>query len=112
MRPHDETIRCIVAVLSAKLAREVRPEEIGFELKRRSTPGDAVADGARYPADARTAVTLLDSLASGDIADSPEIMSADWVSDTAPSVITGYLFSSPVWGDDASVGIRASGNAC
>lgn len=110
MRPHDETIRCIVAVLSAKLAREVRPEEIGFELRRRSTPGDAVADGARYPADARTAVTLLDSLASGDIADSPEIMSADWVSDTAPGVITGYLFSSPVWGD-ASVGIRASGNA-
>ena len=97
MRPHDDTIRCIVAVLSAKLGREVKPEQIGLELKRRPMAGDAVADGARYPSDAGTAVTLLDTLASADMSDNPEVMRASWVSDTAPGVITGYLFSSPVW---------------
>lgn len=97
MRPHDDTIRCIVAVLSAKLGREVKPEQIGFELKRRPMASDAVADAARYPADAAAAVSLLDTLASADMSDSPEVMRSNWVSDTAPGVITGYLFSSPVW---------------
>lgn len=110
VRPHDDTIRCIVAVLSAKLGREVKPEEIGFELKRRPMASDAVADGARYPADAATAVSLLDTLASADMSDSPEVMRASWVSDTAPGVITGYLFSSPTWRDD-SMALNGSGNA-
>jgi hypothetical protein len=101
MRPHDDTIRCIVAVLSAKLGREVKPEEIGFELKRRPMAIDAVADGARYPADTATAVSLLDTLASADMSDSPEVMRTSWVSDIAPGVITGYLFSSPVWRDSS-----------
>src|ERR1700761_3405769 len=67
MRPHDDTIRCIVAVLSAKLGHEVTPEQIGFELKRRPVTTHAVADGARYPADAEAAVSLLDTLASADM---------------------------------------------
>lgn len=109
MRPHDDTIRCIVAVLSVKLGREVKPEQIGFELKRRPMASDAVADGARYPADAATAVSLLDTLASADMSDSPEVMRASWVSDTAPGVITGYLFSSPTWRDD-SMALNGAGN--
>jgi hypothetical protein len=100
MRPHDDTIRCIVAVLSAKLGREIKPEQIGYELKRRPMASDAIADGARYPADAATAISLLDTLASADMSDSPEVMRASWVSDSAPSAITGYLFSSPPFRDD------------
>jgi tetratricopeptide (TPR) repeat protein len=103
MRPHDDTIRCIMAVLSAKLGREVPPEEIGFELRRRPIPGDAMADGARYPADAGAAVMLLDTLASADMTDSPDVMRASWVSDTASSAITGYLFASPVWRDSSPI---------
>jgi hypothetical protein len=110
MRPHDDTIRCIVAVLSAKLGREVAPEQIGFELKRRPMANDAVADGARYPADALTAVSLLDTLASADMSDSPEVMRASWVSDSAPGVITGYLFSSPVW-RNGSISVDLAGSS-
>jgi hypothetical protein len=99
VRPHDDTVRCIAAVLSAKLGREVRPEHIGFELKHHPRASDAVADGARYPADAAAAVSLLDTLASADMGDNPQVMRASWEADTAPGVITGYLFSSSVWRD-------------
>ena len=101
MRPHDDTIRCIVAVLSAKLGREVTPKEIGFELRRRPMASDAVADGARYPVEAATAVSLLDSLAIADMNDSPEVIRASWLSESASNAITGYLFSSPVWREGA-----------
>jgi hypothetical protein len=111
MRPRDETIRCVVAVLSAKLGREVPPEEIGFELRRRPMPGDAVADGARYPADVSTAVMLLDALASADMADSPEVVRAGWASDTASSVITGFLFSTPVWGNGSLVALSPASSS-
>ena len=98
-RPHDDTIRCIAAVLSAKLGREVSFAEIGYEVKPRRSPNDVVEDSARYPADPARAVELLDALTGADIADSPEVMRSSWVSETAPGVITGYLFSSPAWHD-------------
>ena len=98
-RPHDDTIRCIAAVLSAKLGREVSFAEIGYELKPQSARNDVVEDGARYPAESARAVELLDTLTSADMADTPEVMRSSWVSETAPSVITGYLFSSPMWQD-------------
>jgi tetratricopeptide (TPR) repeat protein len=97
VRPHDDTIRCIVAVLSAKLGREVLPAEVGYELRSESTPNDVVKDGALYHADPGRAVALLDGLTGADMADSPEVMRSNWVSETAPSVITGYLFSTPTW---------------
>jgi len=96
-RPHDDTIRCIAAVLSAKLGREVSFAEIGYEVKPQRSQNDVVEDSARYPAESARAVELLDTLTSADIADSPEVMRSSWVSETAPSVITGYLFSSPTW---------------
>ena len=98
-RPHDDTIRCIAAVLSAKLGREVSFAEIGYEVKPQRSQNDVVEDSARYPAESARAVELLDTLTSADIADSPEVMRSSWVSETAPSVITGYLFSSPTWQD-------------
>ncbi len=98
-RPHDDTIRCIAAVLSAKLGREVSFVEIGYEVKPQRSHSDVVEDGARYPAESARAVELLDTLTSADMADSPEIMRSNWVSETAPGVITGYLFSSPTWHD-------------
>jgi tetratricopeptide (TPR) repeat protein len=98
-RPHDDTIRCIAAVLSAKLGREVSFAEIGYEVKPQRSCNDVVEDSARYPAESARAVELLDMLASADIADSPEVMRSSWASETAPGVITGYLFSSPTWQD-------------
>jgi hypothetical protein len=97
--PHDDTIRCIAAVLSAKLGREISFPEIGYEVTPQRSQIDVVEDGARYPAEAARAVELLDTLTSADMADSPEVMRSDWDSQTAPSVITGYLFSSPIWQD-------------
>lgn len=111
MRPHDETIRCVAAVLSAKLGREISPAEIGFELKRRPIPGEAVADSARYPAEASTAVALLDNLASADMTNSPDVTRADWASQAASSVITQYLFSSPVWGIESPLLASTGGSA-
>lgn len=97
--PHDDTIGCIAAVLSAKLGREVSFTEIGYEVKQQRSPNDVVEDGAHYPAESARAVELLDTLTSADMADSPEVMRSNWVSETAPGVITGYLFSSPTWHD-------------
>ena len=106
-RPHDDTIRCISAVLSAKLGREVSFAEIGYEVKQQHPQNDIVEDGARYPAESARAVELLDTLTNADMADSPEVIRSNWVSETAPSVITGYLFSSPTWQDDQGSPITA-----
>ena len=54
-------------------------------------------DGARWPNEPEQAVARLDALTAADMADRPEVAQASWVSETAPSVITGYLFSSPTW---------------
>ena len=110
-RPHDDTIRCIAAVLSAKLGREVSFAEIGYEVKPQRSQNDIVEDGARYPVESARAVELLDTLTSADMADSPEVMRSNWVSETAPSVITGYLFSSPAWQDGQGPLITANAAA-
>lgn len=110
-RPHDDTIRCIAAVLSAKLGREISFAEIGYEVTPQRSQNDVVEDGARYPAESARAVELLDTLTSADMADSPEVMRSDWVSETAPSVITGYLFSSPIWQEDQCSLITANSAA-
>ena len=110
-RPHDDTIRCIAAVLSAKLGREVSFAEIGYEVRPQRSQNDVVEDSARYPADSARSVELLDTLTSADIADSPEVMRSSWVSETAPSVITGYLFSSPTWQDGQGSLITANAAA-
>ena len=68
-------------------------------------------DGARYPAESARAVELLDTLTNADMADSPEVIRSNWVSETAPSVITGYLFSSPTWQDDQGSVITANAAA-
>lgn len=109
-RPHDDTIRCIAAALAAKLGREVSPAEMGYELSARSPQDDVVQDGARYPAESARAVTLLDTLTGADMTDSPDVMRAGWVSETAPSVITGYLFSAPMWqtAEDSLVAANAA----
>jgi hypothetical protein len=90
-------------VLSAKLGRKVAPDEIGLQLRRRPVTIDAVTDSARYPAETATAVSLLDTLASADMSDNPEVIRAGWESDSASSVITGYLFASPVWHESSLI---------
>jgi hypothetical protein len=49
------------------------------------------------PADSGQAVTVLDDLIGADMADQREVARASWVPGTAPSVITGHLFSLPAW---------------
>lgn len=90
VRPHEDTIPCIAAALTAKLGREVTPADLGFDAR-----GDGFNDGAQYQSDPERAVDLLDSLTSADLSNSPSLDTAGWTSDSAPSVITGYLFSEP-----------------
>jgi tetratricopeptide (TPR) repeat protein len=56
-----------------------------------------IEDGVRLPADSGHAVTLLDVLTGADMADRLEVSQASWLPGTAPSVITGFLFSSAIW---------------
>lgn len=51
---------------------------------------------SRYPAEPRRAVDVLGMLASADLSDSPVVAQADWTPETAPNVITSYLFADPV----------------
>jgi len=69
-------------------------------MQQQSTQSDFVDDGARWSNEPEQAVARLDALTGADMADYPEIVQASWASETAPSVITGYLFSSPTWPRD------------
>jgi tetratricopeptide (TPR) repeat protein len=99
VKPHEETIRCIAAALSAKLGRPVSPADIGFD----NVAGAAVAEpetdvveaSADYPAEAGQAVELLAELTDADLADKPPLATSAWSSSSAPRVITGYLFGAP-----------------
>ncbi|MEO6090653.1 MAG: hypothetical protein ABIQ18_46880 [Umezawaea sp.] len=95
-RPRDETVRCIAAALSTKLARDVSFSEIGFESVREADKVDLEDDGARYPVEPAQAVDLLDSLTTADLADSPAVTRSVWTPEAAPGIITGYLFSEPL----------------
>jgi hypothetical protein len=98
VRPHDDTVRCITAVLSAKLGRTITPTDAGFDTTQ--TPSvNLVEDGAQYPTRPDQAVDLLTDLTDADLADSKSLASARWVGDMAPGVITGYLFSEPNYQD-------------
>ncbi|OLF17409.1 hypothetical protein [Actinophytocola xanthii] len=96
VQPHADTIPCIAAALSAKLGRAVTPADIGFESRGPVAEGVGdVDDSTEYPAEPEQAVDTLDSLTTADLADSSALASADWVSEAAPRVITGYLFGEP-----------------
>jgi hypothetical protein len=97
VRPRDdETIRCIVAALSAKLGRKLSFAELGFDAPDTPTDADVVDDGAQYPAKPEQAVEVLADLTSADLLDSPLVTAAKWAPDAAPSIITGYLFADPL----------------
>jgi tetratricopeptide (TPR) repeat protein len=64
---------------------------------RQSAKFDTAQEPAGLPVDSGHAVALLDDFIGADMADRPEVARASWVSGTAPSVITGYLFSLPTW---------------
>src|SRR5207248_7911109 len=95
-QPHDDTVRCIAAVLSAKLGRKITFEDIGFTAPEQADEVDIVDDGAHYSPKPEQAVNLLADLTSADLSDSPIVTASGWVSETAPSVITGYLFAEPL----------------
>ncbi|HYS40522.1 MAG TPA: hypothetical protein VEO01_33320 [Pseudonocardiaceae bacterium] len=96
VRPHDETARCIAAALSAKLGRKLSFVELGFDAPEVTAEADIVTDSAQYPARPEQAVDVLADLTSADLSDSPLVTAAGWVSESAPSVITGYLFADPL----------------
>ena len=58
---------------------------------------DIAQDGAGSPTESGQVVALIDELIGADMADRQEVAQAGWLSGTASSVITGYLFSSPTW---------------
>lgn len=95
MCPHHDTIRCIAAALSAKLNRRVTFPEIGFDSVKEVAEAELIDDGAHYAPSSEQAVDLLATLTSADLSDSPVLAASAWVSATAPSVITGYLFAEP-----------------
>ena len=94
VQPHADTIPCIAGALSVKLGRKITPTEIGFDLELTGAV-DGVDDGAQYPPRPDQAIDLLDTLTAADLSDSSALAAAGWVSTTAPSVITGYLFAEP-----------------
>ncbi|WP_207926852.1 hypothetical protein [Actinocrispum wychmicini] len=104
--PHEATIRCIVAVLSAKLGRKLTPADLGFDVATPSPDQDSEAgsgdeplaladEAAQYPEKIDQVAEVMDRLTEGDLADRPFMVNADWSSATAPSVITSYLFGEP-----------------
>jgi tetratricopeptide (TPR) repeat protein len=96
VRPHDDTVRCIAAALSAKLGRKLSFVDIGFDGPVVATEAGIVTDSASYPTKPEQAVDVLADLTSADLSDSPLVTAAGWVSEAAPSVITGYLFADPL----------------
>ncbi|HEY2079102.1 MAG TPA: hypothetical protein VGH53_22455, partial [Streptosporangiaceae bacterium] len=96
VRPHDETVRCIAAVLSTKLGRKLSAAELGFDAPEGAAEDEVIEDSARYPAEPEQAVDVLADLTSADLADSPLVTAAGWAADVAPSIITGYLFADPL----------------
>ena len=94
VRPHQDTMRCIAAALGAKLGRKVTCAEIGFGSVALDE-GEVMDDGAHYAPRSEQAVDLLGTLTSADLSDSPALAASGWVSATAPSVISGYLFAEP-----------------
>jgi hypothetical protein len=96
VRPHDDTARCIAAALSAKLGRKLSFVELGFDAPEAVAEADVVTESAHYPTKPDQAVDVLADLTSADLSDSPLVVASGWVSETAPSVITGYLFADPM----------------
>jgi len=95
MRPQQGTIRCIAAALGAKLNRRVTCAEIGFDSVVEAAESGLIEDGAQYAPCSEQAIDRLASLASADISESPAVAESAWVSETAPSIIAGYLFAEP-----------------
>lgn len=93
MRPRQDTIRCIAAALSAKLNRRVTCAEIGFDSVMEVAEGELIDDGAHYPARSDQAIDLLATLTSADLSDSPALAASPWAPETAPRVISRYLFA-------------------
>ena len=58
---------------------------------------DIAQGDAGSPTEPGQVVALIDDLIGADMADLQEVTQAGWLSGTASSVITGYLFSSPAW---------------
>ena len=70
------------------------------DLARQSTQLDAVQETAGSPSNPEHVGAVLDDLIGADMTNRRDVARAVWVSGTAPSVITGYLFSLPAWRDE------------
>jgi transcriptional regulator with XRE-family HTH domain len=70
---------------------------------QQSTQSNIDQDGTLLQADSEPTVGLLEGLAAADMADRLEVIQAGWLPGTAPGVITGYLFSSPIWHHEESL---------
>lgn len=99
-RPQPRTCLLIAHVLGELLGRKINLQEIGYADPGPADDGgsqadDVVTHGTEYPERTDTAVRLLDTLADRDLADAPSVTGAQWSSQVAPQVITGYMFAEP-----------------
>jgi len=78
-------------------ARFERLVAIGSGSGQQPVKCDIAQGDAGSPAESGQAVALIDDLIGADMADRQEIAQAGWLSGTASSVISSYLFSSPTW---------------
>ncbi|MFI5935947.1 hypothetical protein [Actinoplanes sp. NPDC051494] len=110
-QPQDDTIRCIAAALGAKLGRVVTYDEIGFGSAATGSGLDLVQDATLYPSEPSRAIDLLDGMTAADLGDDSAVLSTPWDPATAPSIITGYLFSTPSWQDSPDLESGSDGRA-
>lgn len=97
MVPKPPKPRVIADVLSAKLGRRVSLEEVGLGQADDSRDDDElVTAGLAYHDAPERAVDLLHQLTDADLADRRRIVAATAGSETAPQIITGYMFAGPV----------------
>jgi tetratricopeptide (TPR) repeat protein len=69
----------------------------GADWGQSSAPGGLAQTEAGPLVESGQTVAVLDDLIGADMADRPEVAGASWLPDATPTVITGYLFSSPMW---------------
>lgn len=94
----SDQAKALFARLTAKAGRVPGIESGPVQ---QSTQFATAQEAGGLPTGSGPAVALLDDLIGADMADRREIVGASWLSGTAPSVITSYLFSLPTWHQEA-----------
>ena len=99
------------ALFTRLTAEARRTPGVESSLAQQAAQFEPARDAVGSPADSGHPVALLDDLIGADIADRGEVARASWLPGTAPTVITGYLFSVPSWHHEGAPLIAAPSTA-